>query len=131
MFQRNQVEFISFISLNPSFSLLKHFHYRNFVILVGHWLLHAFGILAITQMKDPGFSLPFLSLAPRPALFYCLSARFSDPNHFNSDLSWWGIKKKCLLNLSHSLRLKTIKFSRASRQTTLVFWPQLWKAMSS
>jgi hypothetical protein len=60
---------------------------RNAVILFGHWLLHAFGILAITQIKDPGLHLPMLSLVPVPALFYIATSRFSDPENFMSDMN--------------------------------------------
>jgi hypothetical protein len=63
------------------------FRFRNFVILFGHWLLHGFGILAITQLKDPTMNLSLLCLTPIPAIFYCLSARFSDPVNFSNDMN--------------------------------------------
>lgn len=58
---------------------------RSAIILLGHWLLHAFGILAITQVKDPGSiypHLPLLLLVPVPALFYIVTVRFSNPENF-------------------------------------------------
>lgn len=60
---------------------------RNAVILFGHWLLHAFGLLAITQIKDPGLHLPLLSLVPVPALFYIVTAKFSQPDNFISEMN--------------------------------------------
>ena len=58
---------------------------RSAVILIGHWLLHAFGILAITEIREPELHLPFLALIPVPALFYIATARFSNPENFISD----------------------------------------------
>lgn len=58
---------------------------RNFIILIGHWALHAFGILAITQLTHLEFHLSLLSLIPLPALFYVITARFTDPVNFKSD----------------------------------------------
>ena len=58
---------------------------RNLVVLVGHWLLHAFGIVAVTRVNDPGVHLPLLALVPLPAAFYVLTARFTDPNNFRQD----------------------------------------------
>ena len=60
---------------------------RNLVILLGHWLLHAFGIAAITQLKDPQFHLPLLALVPLPSLFYVATARFTDPSNFSTDMN--------------------------------------------
>lgn len=53
---------------------------RNLVILVGHWLLHGYGIIAITQLKSPVFHSALLSLVPFPALFYILTSKFTDPS---------------------------------------------------
>lgn len=58
---------------------------RSAVILLGHWLLHAFGILAITQIREPSLHLPMLALVPVPALFYVLTVRFSEPENFLSE----------------------------------------------
>ena len=63
---------------------------RSAVILVGHWLLHAFGILAIMQPRHPQADLnatyfPTLIMVPIPALFYIFTVRFSDPENFMSD----------------------------------------------
>ncbi|GAB6025245.1 hypothetical protein CHUAL_010667 [Chamberlinius hualienensis] len=58
---------------------------RNFVILLGHWLLHAYGIIAITQLKDIPFHAGLISLVPLPALFYIFTARFTDPGNLHLD----------------------------------------------
>ncbi|KAK7794477.1 hypothetical protein R5R35_004700 [Gryllus longicercus] len=59
--------------------------FRNMVILIGHWLLHAYGIIAITQLKDPIFHASLLALVPLPAVFYILTAQFTDPNKLHTD----------------------------------------------
>ncbi|XP_069673535.1 JNK1/MAPK8-associated membrane protein isoform X1 [Periplaneta americana] len=58
---------------------------RNIVILLGHWLLHAYGIIAITQLQDPVFHSALVALVPLPAVFYILTARFTDPNKLHVD----------------------------------------------
>ena len=57
---------------------------RDFVILVGHWLLHAFGVLAITQAVD-AMSLGLLCLVQLPALYYVATSKFTDPVNFTTD----------------------------------------------
>ena len=59
------------------------------MILVGHWLLHAYGLVAVTELKKISLHLSLLCLVPVPALFYILTARFTDPARINSvnDLS--------------------------------------------
>ena len=53
---------------------------RNLIVLFGHWLLHAYGILAIKQTSD--LHLAFMALVPLPSLFYVATARFTDPINF-------------------------------------------------
>ena len=62
---------------------------RNLVILLGHWCLHAYGIVAVTELKQLSLHLPLICLVPVPALFYILTARFTDPARINggSDIS--------------------------------------------
>uniref|UniRef100_T1J971 JNK1/MAPK8-associated membrane protein n=1 Tax=Strigamia maritima TaxID=126957 RepID=T1J971_STRMM len=57
---------------------------RNVVILLGHWALHAFGIVAVTQLKDLSFNLSLLVLVPFPGLFYILTAKFTDPHKLHT-----------------------------------------------
>lgn len=54
---------------------------RNLVILIGHWLVHAYGIISLTGLKD----LWYLGLVPAPALFYMLTAQFTDPMKIHND----------------------------------------------
>jgi len=56
---------------------------RNVVILFGHWVLHAYGIVAVTQLKNLSFNLSLMALVPFPALFYILTSRFTDPNEIH------------------------------------------------
>jgi hypothetical protein len=60
---------------------------RNVVILLGHWILHAYGIIAITQLQDPVLHKALVALVPLPAVFYILTARFTDPNKLHADWS--------------------------------------------
>lgn len=53
---------------------------RNFVILVGHWLFHAYGIIAVTELKDPVFHWFMMALVPLPTIFYIITAKFTDPS---------------------------------------------------
>jgi hypothetical protein len=59
---------------------------RDLIILIGHWGLHAFGILAITQSMTV-FNLSLIALVPLPALFYVATAKFTDPVNFNNENS--------------------------------------------
>ena len=63
---------------------------RSAVILIGHWLLHPFGMIAILQPRHPNAELntsyfPTLAMVPIPALFYVFTVRYSDPENFASD----------------------------------------------
>jgi len=57
---------------------------RNLVIIAGHWALHAYGIVAVTELKEPSLHLSLIGLVPLPAVFYILTARFSDPARIQS-----------------------------------------------
>jgi len=52
---------------------------RNAVIVVGHWLLHAYGIIAVTQLTRPLLHSLMLLLVPFPTIFYIVTVRFTDP----------------------------------------------------
>lgn len=53
---------------------------RNPVILFFHWLMHAYGIIALTKLQTPVIYGPMLALIPFPAIFYIVTARFADPS---------------------------------------------------
>lgn len=55
---------------------------RNAIILIGHWCLHAYGIIAITELSNPTLHALMILLVPLPALFYICTAKFTDPNKF-------------------------------------------------
>jgi hypothetical protein len=46
---------------------------RNLVILLWHWGLHAYGIVAVTELKQMSLHLFLIGLVPIPALFYILT----------------------------------------------------------
>lgn len=54
---------------------------RNLIIVLGHWLVHAYGIISLTGFKD----LWYLTLVPAPALFYILTAQFTDPMKIHNE----------------------------------------------
>ncbi|OQR68731.1 JNK1/MAPK8-associated membrane protein-like [Tropilaelaps mercedesae] len=52
---------------------------RNLLIILSHWLVHAYGLIAAT-VDEHGFdAFWMLLLAPLPTLFYIYTARFTDP----------------------------------------------------
>ncbi|XP_045480790.1 JNK1/MAPK8-associated membrane protein [Harmonia axyridis] len=56
---------------------------RNVIILLGHWCLHAYGIISITEFVDPLFHSLLILLVPFPTLFYIFTARFTNPKKFD------------------------------------------------
>ncbi|XP_061162438.1 JNK1/MAPK8-associated membrane protein-like isoform X2 [Saccostrea echinata] len=54
---------------------------RNLTILVGHWFLHAFGIISLTQLTQLEIHLPILALVPFPTIFFIFTIQFSHPSH--------------------------------------------------
>ncbi|XP_037084741.1 JNK1/MAPK8-associated membrane protein-like [Pollicipes pollicipes] len=57
---------------------------RNTVIVLGHWLLHAYGIIAVTQLTRPLLHSLMLLLVPFPTIFYIVTVRFTDPTRTGS-----------------------------------------------
>ncbi|XP_062863317.1 JNK1/MAPK8-associated membrane protein [Trichomycterus rosablanca] len=58
---------------------------KRLVVLFSHWLLHAYGIISISRLDKLSQDLPLLALVPGPALFYLLTARFTEPNRIVSE----------------------------------------------
>lgn len=57
---------------------------RHLMILIGHWLLHAYGIIALTRMENPSFHAPLIALVPFPGIFYILTVAFTDPDNLET-----------------------------------------------
>ncbi len=57
---------------------------RNLMILLGHWVLHGYGIIAITQLSSPAFHASLLLLIPFPTAFYLLTVKFTNPVELDS-----------------------------------------------
>lgn len=53
---------------------------KNIVVILGHWLLHGYGVIAIATLQGSIIHPGMLALVPLPALFYILTARFTDPH---------------------------------------------------
>ncbi|CAB3977498.1 JNK1 MAPK8-associated membrane -like, partial [Paramuricea clavata] len=51
-------------------------------ILIGHWFLHAFSLIALTEWSEPKMDGPLFLLVFFPSLFYIMTVRLSDPYKF-------------------------------------------------
>ncbi|CAH1793123.1 unnamed protein product [Owenia fusiformis] len=60
---------------------------RNIFIILGHWVIHAFGIVAVTQFKEPLLHGPLLLVIPVPAIYYLLTVKFTEPSSILEDQS--------------------------------------------
>lgn len=58
---------------------------RNCMIVLGHWLVHGYGIISLTELTEPALYGSLLCLVPLPAVFYILTARFTDPHKLHTD----------------------------------------------
>lgn len=58
---------------------------KNVVVILGHWLLNAYGIIAISALRGTTIHPAMLSLVPLPALFYIFTARFTDPHKIHTE----------------------------------------------
>ena len=58
---------------------------KRLVVLFSHWLLHAYGIISISRLDKLEQDLPLLALVPGPALFYLLTAKFTEPSRILSE----------------------------------------------
>jgi len=56
---------------------------RSVTILLGHLTLHGYGIIAITELKDPPVHGPMLLLVVCPLLFYLMTNKFTDPDNLD------------------------------------------------
>lgn len=58
---------------------------KRLVVLFSHWLLHAYGIISISKLDKLEQDLPLLALVPAPALFYLLTAKYTEPSRILSE----------------------------------------------
>uniref|UniRef100_A0A1A8JK26 Jnk1/mapk8-associated membrane protein n=2 Tax=Nothobranchius TaxID=28779 RepID=A0A1A8JK26_NOTKU len=58
---------------------------KRLVVLLSHWLLHAYGIISISLLDKLELSLPLLALVPGPTLFYIATAKFTEPSRILSE----------------------------------------------
>lgn len=56
------------------------FDIKNIIVIIGHWLLHGYGIVGVATLRGIDFHPLMFGLIPLPALFYILTARFTDPH---------------------------------------------------
>lgn len=53
---------------------------KNVVVILGHWLLHGYGVMAVAALRGISIHPAMLALVPLPALFYILTVGFTDPH---------------------------------------------------
>ncbi|KAF7418633.1 hypothetical protein HZH68_001286 [Vespula germanica] len=53
---------------------------KNVIVILGHWLLHGYGVVAVATLRGISIHPAMLVLVPLPALFYIFTARFTDPH---------------------------------------------------
>ncbi|CAD6231814.1 GSCOCG00001599001-RA-CDS [Cotesia congregata] len=58
---------------------------RNVIVILGHWLLHGYGIMAVATLRSVNIHPTMLLLVPLPALFYIITARFTDPHKLHAE----------------------------------------------
>ncbi|XP_061468427.1 JNK1/MAPK8-associated membrane protein isoform X3 [Rhineura floridana] len=58
---------------------------KRLIVLFSHWLLHAYGIISISKLNNVYQDLPLLALVPAPALFYLLTAKYTEPSQILAD----------------------------------------------
>ncbi|ESN97664.1 hypothetical protein HELRODRAFT_85220 [Helobdella robusta] len=95
----NAIHFASYRNQTPV-GLLKSLTTkpRNMVILMAHWLVHAFGIISLLSSNIKTNQLAYLCLIPTPCLVYVISVYFTDPdvvwdkeNYTNNDSSNFAV----------------------------------------
>ena len=57
---------------------------RHVIIILAHWVVHAYGILAVTLLRNPAVHGPLFSLVLSPVLFYLVTHSFTEPNKFKT-----------------------------------------------
>ncbi|PFX33404.1 JNK1/MAPK8-associated membrane protein-like [Stylophora pistillata] len=57
---------------------------RHTIIIMAHWLAHAYGILAVTQLRDPSVHGPMFALVLAPVSFFLLTHSFTEPSKFKT-----------------------------------------------
>lgn len=55
---------------------------RHVIIILVHWLVHAYGILAVTLVRNPVVHGAMFTLVLAPVLFYLGTHPFTEPNKF-------------------------------------------------
>ncbi|KAK0130943.1 JNK1/MAPK8-associated membrane protein [Merluccius polli] len=58
---------------------------KRLVVLFSHWMIHAYGIISISRLDKLDQDLPLLALVPGPALFYLMTAKFTEPSRILSE----------------------------------------------
>ncbi|XP_065603787.1 JNK1/MAPK8-associated membrane protein [Cyrtonyx montezumae] len=58
---------------------------KRLVVLFSHWLLHAYGIISIPKLDKLEQDLPLLALVPAPAIFYLMTAKYTEPSRILSE----------------------------------------------
>ncbi|EDO44415.1 predicted protein [Nematostella vectensis] len=60
---------------------------RHISIVFGHWLINAYGLLAVTEVTQPSVHGPMFLLVTTPVLFYLATSSLTEPNKFKQLLA--------------------------------------------
>ena len=60
--------------------------FHNLIVVIGHWVLHGFGLVALTNWwLETKYLIAILTLVPLPTFLYVALSRFTDPGKFHAD----------------------------------------------
>ncbi|XP_052273550.1 JNK1/MAPK8-associated membrane protein-like [Dreissena polymorpha] len=57
---------------------------RRLIILICHWVLHGYGIISLTELKNPELHGPVLLLVFCPTVFYVTTTKFTNPSNLQT-----------------------------------------------
>ena len=97
------------------------------VILIGHWFLHAFSLIALTEWSKPNVDGPLFLLVFFPSFFYIITVRLSDPDNFKwsalLQMTMWQSKvSESVLLISVCISLYWCIITRASTFLCMRLW---------
>lgn len=92
---------------------------RNLTIMIGHWILHCYGIISLTELKQPDFHVPLLLLVFFPVLFYVCTTKFTNPDNLDKTEWCWNADSTMftIIAYKNSLNYKLGKSSSGQNET--------------
>ncbi|XP_060239254.1 JNK1/MAPK8-associated membrane protein-like [Meriones unguiculatus] len=78
----NLVVYLVFAKIESYSDLIRK---DGLLVLLSHWFLHAYGVIALSRGKQLKQNLILLIFVPVPALFYLLTTKFTKPSRIISE----------------------------------------------